>query len=143
MPIVDALPQGFEARVGEKGRTLSGGQRQRIALARAILRDPAIMILDEATSAADAESEALIHKALKEFAPGRTMLLISHTMSASLLDFVTRIVVMEDGRVLATGKHDELLQSCSVYNRLYTATSRKMLTGEANSTPAAPWKVAA
>ncbi|HVJ67969.1 MAG TPA: hypothetical protein VM510_08300, partial [Caulifigura sp.] len=81
--------------------------------------------------------------ALKEFAPGRTMLLISHTMSASLLDFVTRIVVMEDGRVLATGKHDELLQSCSVYHRLYTATSRKMLTGETNSTSAASWKAAA
>ncbi|WP_197453541.1 ABC transporter ATP-binding protein [Caulifigura coniformis] len=128
MPIVDALPQGFEARVGEKGRTLSGGQRQRIALARAILRDPAVMILDEATSAADAESEALIHKALKEFAPGRTMLLISHTMSASLLDFVTRIVVMEDGRVLATGRHEDLLRTCSVYQRLYTASSRKMLT---------------
>jgi ATP-binding cassette, subfamily B, bacterial MsbA len=130
MPIVDALPQGFSSQVGEKGRSLSGGQRQRIALARAILRDPALMILDEATSAADAESEALIHKALKEFAPGRTMLLISHTMSASLLDFVTRIVVMEDGRVLATGKHEELLETCSVYHRLYTATSRKMMSSD-------------
>ena len=101
------------------------------------------MILDEATSAADAESEALIHKALKEFAPGRTMLLISHTMSASLLDFVTRIVVMEDGRVLATGRHEELLQTCSVYHRLYTASSRKMLTGDSHSTFAAPGKAAA
>jgi subfamily B ATP-binding cassette protein MsbA len=143
MPIVEALPQGFESRVGEKGRTLSGGQRQRIALARAILRNPAIMILDEATSAADAESEALIHKALKEFAPGRTMLLISHTMSASLLDFVTRIVVMEDGRVLASGRHEELLQTCSVYHRLYTASSRKMLVGDSPSTFAGPLKAAA
>ncbi len=137
MPIVEAMPQGFDSPVGEKGRALSGGQRQRIALARAILRDPAIMILDEATSAADAESEALIHKALKELAPGRTMLLISHTMSASLLDFVTRIVVMEDGRVLASGKHEELLATCSVYHRLYTATSRKMLTNETGVIPLA------
>src|SRR5262249_34102594 len=105
-----------------------GGQRQRIALARAILRDPAILILDEATSAADAESESLIHEALKSFIPGRTVLLISHTMSASLLDFVTRIVVMEEGRVPGSGKHDELLASCSVYERLYNAASRKMGT---------------
>ncbi len=143
MPIVNALPQGFESRVGEKGRTLAGGQRQRSARARAILRDPAIVILDEATSAADAESEALIHKALKEFAPGRTMMLISHTMSASLLDFVTRIVVMEDGRVLATGQHEELLQTCSVYHRLYNATSRKMLSGDTQLTPAVPTRAAA
>ncbi len=144
MPIVEALPHGFDSIVGEKGRTLSGGQRQRIALARAILRNPALMILDEATSAADAESEALIHKALKQFAPGRTMLLISHTMSASLLDFVTRIVVMEDGRVLASGKHEQLLATCSVYHRLYTATSRKMLTNEAPSLPlAGPDRIAA
>ncbi|MBX3444463.1 MAG: ABC transporter ATP-binding protein [Planctomyces sp.] len=126
MPIVHALPQGFESRVGEKGRSLSGGQRQRIALARAIVRDPSLLILDEATSAADADSEALIHEALKAFAPGRTILLISHTMSDSLLDFVTRIVVMEEGRVLAAGSHSELLESCSVYQRLYHAASRKM-----------------
>jgi subfamily B ATP-binding cassette protein MsbA len=124
LPIVKALPQGFDARVGEKGRSLSGGQRQRIALARAILRDPSLLILDEATSAADAESEALIHQALKDFTPGRTVILISHTMSPSLLDFVTRIVVMEQGRVLASGSHEELLETCSVYHRLYFATSR-------------------
>jgi subfamily B ATP-binding cassette protein MsbA len=132
MPIVEALPQGFESHVGEKGRSLSGGQRQRIALARAILRDPSILVLDEATSAADAESEAMIHQALQEFSPGRTVLLISHTMSASLLDFVTRIVVMEEGRVLATGRHEELLATCSLYERLYNAASRKM------SSPGAP-----
>jgi subfamily B ATP-binding cassette protein MsbA len=126
LPIVNSLPKRFDSPVGEKGRSLSGGQRQRVALARAILRDPSILILDEATSAADAESEALVHEALKAFAPGRTVLLISHTMSASLLDFVTRIVVMEEGRVLATGGHHELLETCSVYQKLFQSSSRQM-----------------
>ncbi len=103
---------------------LSGGQRQRIALARVILKDPAILILDEATSAADAESETLIHETLKTFVKGRTTFLISHTISNSLLDFVTRIVVMEKGNVIATGNHEQLLETCPIYHRLYNSPSR-------------------
>ena len=119
------LPEGFETRVGEKGRELSGGQRQRVTLARAILRDPSIMILDEATSAVDAESEALIHQALQEFIPGRTVLMVTHTMSASIRNLITRIVVMNDGLIVATGTHDELLQKCPQYQRLFEARSQQ------------------
>src|SRR5690606_22184505 len=121
----DELPQGFETPVGEKGRELSGGQRQRVALARAILRDPAILILDEATSAVDAQSEQLIHQALEEFVPGRTVLMVTHTMSSSILQLITRIVVMHDGRIVATGTHDELLADCPQYQRLYKARSQQ------------------
>ncbi len=125
MPIIQKMPHGFDTVIGEKGKELSGGQRQRIALARAILRNPAILILDEATSATDSESEALIHETLREFVKGRTTLLISHSMSKSLLDFVTRIVVMENGRIVATGSHEQMLATCPLYERLYSAPSRQ------------------
>ena len=115
------LPDGLQTRVGEKGGRLSGGQRQRIALARAILRNPAIMILDEATSAIDAKSERLIHQTLREFAQGRTVFIITHAVSRSILDLVDRIVVMENGRVIAAGPHDTLLEVCPSYQRLYRA----------------------
>lgn len=126
MPIVQSLPQGFDTLLGGKGKDLSGGQRQRVALARVILRDPAILILDEATSAADPESEALLHQALKEFVKGRTTFMISHVMSQSLLDFVTRIVVMENGKIVASGTHEQLLETCPLYHRLYHSPSRQL-----------------
>ncbi|WP_417849998.1 ABC transporter ATP-binding protein [Thalassoglobus sp.] len=122
--IIQSLPQGLETVIGDKGKELSGGQRQRIALARVILKDPAILILDEATSAADAESETFIHETLKTFVKGRTTFMISHTISNSLLDFVTRIVVMEKGSVIASGSHEQLLESCPIYHRLYHSPSR-------------------
>jgi len=121
MQFVDRLPDGIHSRIGEKGKNLSGGQRQRIALARAMVRDPAILILDEATSAADNESADLIHQALKVFSQGRTVLLITHSMTPSLLEFVTRVVVIEEGSVEATGQHDELIESCPLYRRLFHA----------------------
>ena len=96
-----------------------------MALARAILRDPAILILDEATSATDAESETLIHQTLKEFVKGRTVLLITHSMSQSLLDFVTRIVVMDQGQVVADGTHAQLLAVSPMYQRLFQTPSRR------------------
>jgi ATP-binding cassette, subfamily B, bacterial MsbA len=115
------LPDGFDTCVGEKGSRLSGGQRQRIALARAILRDPSILILDEATSAADAQSEQLIYESLRNFSQGRTTFIITHSVSRSMLDFVTRVVVMDQGRLVASGTHNELLADCPAYQRLYRA----------------------
>jgi len=123
-PILKQLPLGYDTQLGDKGKSLSGGQRQRVALARAILRDPAILILDEATSATDAESEHMIHQTLKEFVVGRTVMLITHSMSQSLLDFVTRIVVMEHGRVVADGTHAQLLARSPIYQRLFQSPSR-------------------
>jgi len=128
LPILQTLPQGFDTYLGGKGKDLSGGQRQRVALARAILRNPSILILDEATSAADAESELLLHQALKEFVKDRTTFLISHMISQSLLDFVTRIVVMENGKIVATGTHEQLLETCPLYHRLYHSPSRQFGT---------------
>jgi subfamily B ATP-binding cassette protein MsbA len=127
LPIIQSLPQGFDTVVGEKGKELSGGQRQRIALARAILRNPAILILDEATSATDAESESLIHQTLQEFVKGRTTFLITHLMSKSLLDLVTRIVVMENGKIVGQGTHEQLLLTCPLYERLFNAPARQEL----------------
>lgn len=124
-PILKQLPNGYNTQLGDKGKSLSGGQRQRVALARAILRDPAILILDEATSATDAESETLIHQTLKEFVQGRTVMLITHSMSQSLLDFVTRIVVMDHGQVVADGTHTQLLAMSPLYQRLFQAPSRR------------------
>ena len=116
---VNEMPHGLQTRVGEKGRRLSGGQRQRIALARAMLRDPSILILDEATSAIDATSEQLIQEALKQFCRGRTVFLITHAMTRTLLDFVTRVAVMDQGKLVAVGPHEQVYESCPAYRRLY------------------------
>jgi ATP-binding cassette, subfamily B, bacterial MsbA len=116
--IVERLSQGYQTVVGAGGSRLSGGQRQRIALARAILRDPEILILDEATSQIDLESEQLIHQALEEFARGRTVFMITHRMST--LSLANRILVMNAGRVEDLGTHQELLHRCPLYQRLYS-----------------------
>ncbi len=116
---VKDLPDGFETRLGERGGALSGGQRQRIAVARAMLRDPEILILDEATSAIDAQSELLIHQTLMEFVKGRTTFIITHSVTNSVLELATRMVVMERGRLIAVGPHAQLVESCPEYRRLY------------------------
>lgn len=111
------LPDGYQTIVGPMGGQLSGGQRQRIALARAILRDPSLLILDEATSQVDLESERIIQTVMEGFTRGRTTVMITHRLGALVL--ADRIVVMQDGRILDAGTHAELIARCDLYRRLY------------------------
>jgi ABC-type multidrug transport system fused ATPase/permease subunit len=110
---IAAMPQGYDTMVGEQGLTLSGGQRQRLAIARAILREPSILILDEATSMIDADSEAKIAEALAEFSVGRTCLIVAHRLS-TVID-ADRIIVMDAGRIVDDGTHAELMLRCQTY----------------------------
>ncbi len=114
---IDQGAEGYDAVIGEGGLKLSGGQRQRLAIARALLKDPPILILDEATSHLDSESEALVQKALYNLMEGRTALVIAHRLST--VQRADRILVMEDGQVVEEGTHAQLLAAGGVYKRLY------------------------
>jgi ABC-type multidrug transport system fused ATPase/permease subunit len=111
------LPEGYDTEIGERGVKLSGGQKQRLALARAILADPRILILDEATSSVDAEAEFLIQQALERVLEGRTSLVIAHRLST--VRNADKIIVLDQGHIVEIGKHEELLQSGGLYNQLY------------------------
>jgi ABC-type multidrug transport system fused ATPase/permease subunit len=114
---IEQLPQGYETEIGERGVRLSGGQRQRLALARAILVDPRILILDEATSSVDAEAEYLIQQALEEVMKGRTSLVIAHRLST--IRNADKIIALHDGRIREVGSHHELLARGGLYSQLY------------------------
>ena len=114
---IEKIPGGYDAVIGQGGCTLSGGQRQRLAIARAIIKDPAILILDEATSSLDSESERYIQEALNRFASGRTVVVIAHRLST--VQRADRIVVIDDGLVVQEGTHRQLLDQGGIYRRLY------------------------
>lgn len=114
---VEDLPEGWDTWIGEGGLKLSGGQRQRLAIARALVKDPPILILDEATNALDTESESLVQKALENLMQGRTSVVIAHRLST--IQRADRIVVMEKGRIVEEGRHDELLREGGLYKRLH------------------------
>jgi subfamily B ATP-binding cassette protein MsbA len=116
-------PNGFETMIGEKGVRLSGGQRQRIAIARAILKNPSILILDEATSSLDTESEYLVQKAIDNLMADRTVLVIAHRLTT--VENADTIVVMKNGQIVDIGSHNDLLKKDGVYTRLYKKQFKK------------------
>ncbi len=120
--ILDKLPQGYDTLIGERGTTLSGGQKQRVAIARTLLKNPRILILDDSTSAVDTETEAAIREALERLMQNRTTFIIAHriqtVMNADL------ILVLNKGRIVQAGTHDELLAQEGMYRRIYAAQTR-------------------
>jgi ATP-binding cassette, subfamily B, beta-glucan exporter len=133
LAFIEAHPEGFGAMVGERGRSLSGGERQRLSIARALLKDPPILILDEATSSLDAATERLVQLALDEVMKGRTTFVIAHRLAT--IRNATRILVFEAGRIIESGRFDELV----ALNGKFAALARaQFLTGDALPTEAMP-----
>jgi ATP-binding cassette subfamily B protein len=128
MEFIDALPEGLDTVVGERGQKLSGGQRQRLSLARALLKDPAILILDEATSSVDNETEAAIQRSLAKISHSRTTLVIAHRLSTIV--HADRIFVIEGGRIVEAGTHAELLMRGGIYSGLWAVqTGQELVAG--------------
>jgi ATP-binding cassette subfamily B protein len=124
---ITSLPDGYDTLVGERGYRLSGGEKQRVAIARVLLKDPRVLILDEATSHLDSQSEALIQEAMQTVKQGRTSLVIAHRLSTVIDADV--ILVMDDGRLVEQGRHEELLRQGGLYARLYATQFNTQLTG--------------
>ncbi len=129
--VIAALPEGYDTMVGERGYRLSGGEKQRLAIARMLLKDPAIVILDEATSHLDTENEALVQEALTEALQGRTSLVVAHRLS-TIVD-ADVIVVLDEGRIVETGTHEELRPAGGLYAELYEGLLRAEVTEAAGS----------
>ncbi len=115
---VASLPRGWKTLVGEGGHRLSGGQRQRVAIARAVLKDAPLLVLDEATSAVDNETEAALQRSIERISKDRTTIVIAHRLST--VRNADRIVVLEDGKVLEDGQHDALVRQGGIYARLWS-----------------------
>jgi ABC-type multidrug transport system fused ATPase/permease subunit len=113
---IEQLPEGYDTKVGERGVRLSAGQRQRLSLARAILKNPDVLILDEPTSALDSPTEAVIKEALRRFARGRTTFVIAHRLSTVL--WADKILVLDGGRIIQAGTHSELVRQAGLYQRM-------------------------
>ncbi|HUO09119.1 MAG TPA: ABC transporter ATP-binding protein [Phycisphaerae bacterium] len=135
---ISGFPDGYQTRVGEHGVRLSGGQKQRIAIARAILHDPSILILDEAMSQIDSDSEKKISLALREFTKNRTVLMIAHRFQTVIS--ADQIIVLDHGRVAGIGTHGQLIETCGAYRKLYENQFREMdaLNGEAEESAESP-----
>ena len=118
MPFIEKLPDGIDTVLGENGHTLSGGERQRLSIARALLKDAPIVLLDESTASIDPETETKIQNAIEKLTNGRTVLMIAHRLR-SIVN-CDRIIVLDEGRVVGNGTHDELMKNCEVYKKLYT-----------------------
>ena len=117
MDFIDSLPNGFDTQIGEGGYKLSGGQRQRLSIARAILKDAPILILDEATSSVDNETEAALQRSLTQISEGRTTLIIAHRLST--IRNADNIYVIESGKIIESGTHEDLISLNKMYKRLW------------------------
>ena len=124
MDIIEKLPNGIHTVIGEKGTYLSGGEQQRITIARAVLKDAPILILDEATAFADPDNESKVQAAFEEMSKGKTIIMIAHRLSTVMN--ADRIVVFDDGRCVESGKHGELMQKNGLYKRMFDEYSRSI-----------------
>ena len=133
--MIAALPEGYDTLVGERGYRLSGGEKQRLAIARVILKDPRILVLDEATSHLDSQSEALIQAALEPLLQGRTSVVIAHRLSTILA--ADKILVVDKGQIVEQGTHRELLARQGLYATLYETQFRDQIAAAAELLEAA------